>query len=163
MELTVIVGDCLPPICKGPRRLTTESAGASVKFIFPGECWNSLPRKLDTFWCGPIVKTVPIEEGRAIIPDECFTIPFAPLRVEVCATDTYPDDADIARNEEIEVRIKEIYKELALATNDNELFGALLDEMRDLKKEQSNLNIVRKRRISDLCEITQIRPGIPCP
>lgn len=170
MELTVIVGDCLPPFCKGARRLTTTNAGiAYVKFIFPGEFWNKLPYRRATFWAGKVKKTVPIIESSdtiaaknfAFIPVECFSVPFVPLRVFVCGKDADPDDSSIARNEEIQARIKEIYKEIPNYTGAE--LSPLLDELKALEEEQGTLNIVRKHWDSDWCEITEIQPGIPCP
>lgn len=171
MKLTVIVGDCIPPICKGPRRLTTESAGSAyVKFIFPGEFWKKLPYRKATFWAGKVVKTVPIiehsddlsENDYAFIPEEIFSVTNMPLRVFVCGTDAKPDAAAIARNEEIRVWIQELYKEIPNATDSRNLM-TILNEMKVLEAEQSSLNIIRKHCDSDWCEITCIQPGIPSP
>lgn len=170
MKLTVIVGDCLPPICKGPRRLTTESAGSAyVKFLFPGEFWKKLPYRKATFWAGNVVKTVPIiehsdilaESDFAFIPVECFSFPHIPLRVRICGTDAKPDDASIARNKEISARIQELYKEIPNYELPDLL--PLLEEFKALEDEQSSLNIIRKHWDSDWCEITCIQPGIPSP
>jgi hypothetical protein len=162
MEIPVFVKGICPPICSGPRKISTSFDGSAfVKFIIDDEWWDALPNRTATFWAGPVMVNVPITDNEVLIPHSLYQIIFTPLRVCVCGTDCVPDPSDVARNKEIHSRKKAIMSQFAHSTGSE--LSALIDEYRALQEEEKTLTIIRRRFTTDWCEIGSFYPGIITP
>lgn len=147
-------------VCTGAHLLTTGSKGLSAVFNFSKE-WDEVPYRTAVFWAKDICESVPLEGNQAVMPDIVFSKPYADLLVCVCGADCIPDPESIARAEEICARQSEINMEFRECEQSE--VKALMDEYIALANERKGLNLIRKRYITQWCELGYIYPGTTLP
>lgn len=160
VDFPVFVKGTTAKPCKVPHIFTTGGIGWSVEFNFDDD-WSAVPHRTATFWAGHIRKDVPFTGNSVIIPTDILRIPFTMLRVSVRGTDCIPDPESIARAEEICARQSEINMEFRECEQSE--VKALMDEYIALANERKGLNLIRKRYITQWCELGYIYPGTTLP